>query len=167
MKWLIELIRKWFKKPDPKPEPDLYPDEIHPADINWQGVNVGAWKKIASLGVSLDGGGIIYDQEATSHWPSKRFGNNPDGTPKYLVGNAWIFIKRNGEWVGVTHEWMRPGQKRKGKASVAWDHIKHHWFPEPWTPTVGEQYGACISGLCRDATRNVNERTNIKLCTWR
>ena len=84
-----------------------------------------------------------------------------------LVGNPWIIAKLNGKWTAATHEWMRPKQKQKGRRSVHGDHIKRREFGPDWTPTVGEQYGFCVSGLCRDATRNEQERTQIVLFTWK
>ena len=159
MKWSIFI--KWLKslferKPDPKPEPDLYPDEIHPADIKWLGVNVGAWKKTHSLEVQYSPTEIIYNQGATSVWPSV---NN-------LNGNVWIIAKINGQWYAATHEYMRKGYTRRGKNTLNMDHIERREFAG-WVPQNGEKVGHLVSGLCRGRERNVSERTNIKLCTWR
>lgn len=189
MWYWIKRIIEWIKKdPLSKPSPapsDALPDAIDLTEITWLGVHVGEWKKVYSLKVSLTDSKIIYDQEGTANWPAQLFGspglkaipevdipltsklsqaNPPKGTP--LSGNPWVIAKLDGKWTAATHEWMRPGQKEKGKHTVAGDHIKRNEFGSNWKPTVGEQYGFCVSGLCRDARRNRLERTQIVLVRW-
>ena len=185
-KKIWEALKKlWEKKPKPNPEPNPDPDSgnlpdgINPSEIKWLGENVGAWDKKYSLKVSLDGDKIIYDQEGTSKWPVVMVSSvfeelsldiiddemaNIAATE--LSGNPWVIAKFNGQWKAATHEWMRPGQKIKGKVSVAGDHIKNSEFGANWKPTVGEEYGFVVTGLARGTARNVKERTQIVLFTW-
>jgi len=191
LKWLKELLEKLLK-PDPEPNPDPdqpgdpdepgndLPDAIDWKDIAWLGVNVGAWEKKFSLKVSLKGSLIVYDQEGTSKWPTVMVSSASEEESVDMVddemvnikataltGNPWIIAKLNGKWTAATHEWMRPGQKEKGKRSVHGDHIKRNEFGPNWTPTVGEEYGFCVSGLCRGVQRNQSERTQIVLMKWK
>lgn len=166
MNWftkLIELIADLFnkkKKDEEPPEEDKLPDAIDWKDITWLGVNVGGWDKKYKLRAYLDRNNIVYDQEATAAWPVK-------GTNVKVTGNSWVIAKINGRWTAATHEWLRPGQKAKSRRSVHGDHIKRREFGPDWTPTVGEEYGFCVSGLCRDAKRNAKERTQIVTMIWK
>jgi hypothetical protein len=166
MSWwkkIIELILKLFPKPDPQPqpEPDKYPDAIDVKEITWLGVNVGEWEKKYTLRVYVEGSRIVYDQQGTTDWDPKPEAGKPD-----MTGNPWIIAKLNGQWTAATHEWMTKGQKAKAKRSVHGDHIKKSEFGNDWTPTVGEEYGFLVSGLCRGSQRNQSERTQIILYTW-
>jgi len=158
---LWKLIIEIFKpKPEPEPEPDPIADAIDPKDITWLGVNVGEWDKRYSLSVNVEGSRIIYDQQGTTEWTPK----NEAGVD--ATGNPWVIAKLNGKWTAATHEWMRVGQKAKGKRSVHGDHIKRAEFGPTWTPTEGEEYGFCVSGLCRGSQRNQSERTQIIKYVW-
>lgn len=191
MSWwkkIWEAIKKLWEK-EPEPEPDQYPDAIDWKDITFLGVNVGGWEKKYELKVSLSGSKIIYDQEGTSNWTPKVVGASLTAAELFeddkalsalmredeesattmgtsLVGNPWIIAKLNGKWTAATHEWMRPSQREKGKRSVHGDHIKRAEFGSDWVPTVGEEYGFCVSGLCRGADRNEQERTQIVMMIW-
>jgi len=166
------MLWKMFFKPDPTPDPEpnpdsgQYPDAIDPKEVTWIGVNVGEWEKKYTLRVEVSGNSIVYDQQGTTDWYPK-----PEAGREDMTGNPWIIAKLNGKWTAATHEWMTKGQKAKGKASVAGDHIKRHEFGgenwEQWKPTVGEDYGFCVSGLCRGAQRNQSERTQIVMMTWK
>ena len=153
-----EVIKKLLEKktkPDPE-KPDPLADAIDPKQITWLGVNVGDWKKTLPLTVSLSQQFITYEQDGTTIWPSRL----------NTTANPWVIAKLNGKWHAATHEWMTVNQKRKDKRSVHGDHIKRREFGDAWEPTVGEEYGFCVSGLCRSTTRNVSERTQIVLIKW-
>ena len=165
--FIIELIKN---KPDPQPNPEpnpepnpdsgQYPDAIDPKEVTWLGVNVGQWDKKYTLRVNVGGSSIVYDQQGTTDWTPK----NEAGVA--ATGNPWVIAKLNGKWTAATHEWMRTGQKAKGKRSVHGDHIKKAEFGNDWVPTVGEDYGFCVSGLCRGSQRNQSERTQIIIYKW-
>ena len=155
-----DVIDDWDNSNDNNNEETGYVDAINPSDVTWLGVNVGPWEKTYDLKVSLRGSFIVYDQEATANW-----------TPKNEAGvmasaNPWVIAKINGKWYAATHEWMRVNQREKGKRSVHGDHIKHPIFGPDWTPTVGEEYGFTVSGLCRGSQRNESERTPIVIMIW-
>jgi len=162
LKKIWDLIRG--KKDPVNPQPDTLPDAINPDEIKWLGENVGKWDKKYSLKVSLTTSKIIYDQEGTSNWTPKKKSGGGDN----LVGNPWVIAKINGQWTAATHEWMRPKQKEKGKHTVDYSHIKlPNYFPPPWTPSIGEEYGFLVSGLCRCPVRNQLERTQIIKLVWK
>ena len=162
---LFDKLKAKFKrkpKPVPVPEPDSFPDEIHPADIKWLDKNIGGWKIVSSLIMRRAGNDLVYEQQATSRWEPRGPGAGQ------VVGNAWVIVKFDGQWYAVTNEFFRPGQQHKGIASVtaANGHIDHPLF-KGWNPANGEQYGFMASTLCRGAATNGQERTQIKLYTWR
>lgn len=132
-------------------------DAIALTDIVWLDTDVSAWEITSTLNVSLSGSLIVYDQDGTTKWPEV------DGA----TGNPWVFIYQDGVWYGSTTEWMTPGQTHKEKSSVNGGHMKKYdYFDSSWTPTAGVEYGFMVSGLCRSANRNVEERTQIALMTW-
>ena len=136
-------------------------DEIPLTDIVWLHTDVSEWDITSELKVSLSGSLIVYDQDGTSKWPAT-YVNGGD-----VSGNSWVFIYQDGVWYGATHEWMTPGQTHKEKSSVDGAHMKKFdYFASSWTPTPGVEYGFMVSGLCRSADRNVEERTQIVLMTW-
>ena len=49
--------------------------------------------------------------------------------------------------------------------AVAVDHIKRSPLNN-FTPQSGVRYGFMVSGLARDSTRNVEERSNVVFITW-
>lgn len=159
-KRIWKLIEKLFKpKPDPEPEPN--PEPIPLDEVTWLHTNVKDWTRTAELkSVTFSGNKIILDHSANPPWPGVLKGT------VVLAGNAWIFVKLNDKWYGATWEWLRPQQKIKGKAAVKGDHIKQaplHTF----VPKVGETYGFMVSGLARDGTRNVKERSNVVMVEWK
>ena len=136
--------------------PAQFADEINSADITWLGVDVGRWPVTHSLKVSYTATEIIYDQGATAAWPAK---NN-------ISGNVWIIAKINGKWYAATHEFMRPNTRARGKNTLNMDHIERREF-EGWSPKQGEQVGHVVTGICRGDLRNVQERTQIVVNTWK
>jgi len=190
MSWWKKLWKAikelWEKENEPNPdepsEPDdgTFPDGIDLEDIKWLGPNISGWEKKYNLAVRLDGNTIVYDQEGTANWPVKMVSSVPEDEEiedvvddevvkikaTALVGNPWIIAKLNGQWTAATHEWLRPNQRGKAKRSVHGDHIKRGEFGLNWVPTVGEEYGFCVSALARGGQTNVSERTQIVLFTW-
>ena len=85
-----------------------------------------------------------------------------------MVGNPWIFIWEDEQWYAATWEWLRPGQTCKALSSVAGSHIKRAPFGEHsgWVPTSGQTYYFMVSGLARNAVRNIEQRTNVLPFVW-
>jgi hypothetical protein len=110
----------------------------------------------------LDGNAIVFEQEATSNWPPKKYQDRND-----MVGNPFIVIVKDKEYC-VNHEWLTVGAKRKAKSCVSGGDIKKfNIFPEDWKPTVGETYYFCVAGLSRGGVTNVSERTPFKKLVWK
>ena len=148
--------------PTPTPTNAIAGDEIAVSNIVWLDTDVSKWEITSKLDVSLSGSLIVYDQDGTTKWPATYV----DGG--YVSGNPWVFVYKNGEWYGATHEWMRPRQTRKNKSSVSGSHIKeYNHFSSSWVPTPGVKYGFMVSGLARTSARNAEERTQIMLMTWK
>lgn len=83
-----------------------------------------------------------------------------------LMGNLWVLVKKDDMWYGGTCEWLKKNQKVKEKKCVNGDHIKRKPL-DKWVPGLGEEIGFFISGLARDAKRNVKERSNVVWVKWR
>lgn len=140
-------------------------DEIPLNEVVWLGTDISKWPITYNLDIDFQGGHIVYRTEATKKWPKKWMG--PIAKGGQLVGNPWVFIKKDGKWYGATYEWLRPGQKSKPLKTIAGDHIKRFsHFSSEWKPTAETYYGFMLSGLVRDSSRNVEERTPIVLGMW-
>lgn len=162
--------------PKPEPKPDPKPPVIEPApkpapgpvppiakdfsNVTWLHTNVSSWKQTSVLrSVRVTASHIVLDFDKINVWPGKNHvGANVNANP-------WIFVYRNNRWYAATFEWMRVGQTAKGINSVNGDHIKRSPLQD-FVPVKGETYGFMVSGLARDATRNVQERTNIVMVKW-
>lgn len=178
MKWLWNLLSfiKFFKdlrdkkedeKPEPKPEPVPHDDKIDLSKVVWLHHNVSGWPVTANLSqVKVSGGKISFPYDKASLWPSVKMKRSDDKGYFNAVGNPWIFAKEHGVWYAGTWEWIAQGQTSKSAKAVAGDHIKRSPLAEPWVPTSGETYGFMVSGLARDATTNIQERSNIVWITW-
>jgi hypothetical protein len=145
-----------------EPVADKFADQIdlNGTDIVWRHFNVSGWAKTANLSpVSVSGSRINLPYDKANVWA----GRNTAGA--FVNANPWIFVKMNGFWYAATWEWMGKGQTSKAVAAVAGDHIKISPLND-FKPVSGETYGFMISGLCRDATRNVSERSNVVLFKW-
>jgi len=147
------------KQPVVEPTPGPVPP-INLNTVTWLHSNVSSWKVTSTLkSVRITASHIVLDYDKTNVWPGKtHVGANVNANP-------WIFVYRNNRWYAATFEWMRVGQTAKGINSVNGDHIKKSPLHD-FKPIAGETYGFMVSGLARDATRNVQERTNIVMVKW-
>ena len=134
-----------------------------PADFSgvvWLHTNVSGWEQTANLSsITVGGGSICLPYDKTEVW----YGLDHVGA--FVNANPWIFIYQDGVLYAATWEWMRFGQTCKNASSVAGDHIKQDplWG---FAPQSGHWYGFMVSGLARDGTRNVLERSNVQLYQW-
>ncbi len=125
-------------------------------NVVWLHGNVGGWEQTASLSsVRVSGGSITLNYNKANVWPAVNGMN----------ANPWIFVQRDGRWYGATWEWLRKGQTTKSVAAVRGDHIKRAPLNN-FVPASGETYGFMVSGLIRDKTRNVSERSNVVMMRW-
>jgi len=127
--------------------------------VTWLHSNVSGWAQTASLRARVSGGSMIVDSSKKNSWPSVSKG----GTA--VNANPWIFVYQSGRWYGATWEWLRPGQSSKPTAVVNGAHIKKSPLNN-FRPRSGEVYGFMVSGLARDKTRNVKERSNVVFVRW-
>lgn len=143
---------------DAPPAGDSSPGQV-PADfagVVWLHANVSGWAQTGSLGgISISGDMINLPYDKAKVWP-------PKGD---LNANPWIFVWQDGTWYAATWEWLRFGQTSKAVAAVNGDHIKKPPL-DNFSPVSGTSYGFMVSGLARDDTRNVSERTNVVMFRW-
>ncbi len=155
--------------PDPTAEPTPGPTPVPtaPADpsaqvppdfagVVWLHTDVSDWAVTSPLSVSFGSGLIRLDYDKADVWPEDERGLN---------GNPWIFVYQDGTWYAATWEWLRGGQTAKNMSSVAGDHIKKAPLQD-FSPVSGRLYGFMVSGLARDSTRNVLERTSVEMVRW-
>lgn len=137
-------------------------DEV-PSDfdgVEWLHADVSGWRETGRLSsVRVSGDSITLDYDRARSWP----GVNHAGA--YVNANPWVFVYRDGRWYAATWEWLRRGQTTKSARSVAGDHIKKPPL-QSFRPKSGEVYGFMVSGLARDARRNVRERTQVLMYRW-
>ncbi len=143
----------------PTPTPDEPSADAVPADF--RGVvflahaDPSGWAETSSLDVTVGGGTIRLNYDKATVWPS-RGGVN---------ANPWIFVFQDGRWYAATFEWLKFGQTVKPIHTVAGNHIKRSPL-QNFRPRSGTLYGFMVSGLARDSTRNVEERTNVDMVRW-
>jgi hypothetical protein len=134
-----------------------------PSDFSgvvWLHTNVSGWAQTANLSsVTVSSSQICLNHDKANEWPGV------DHVGAFVNGNPWIFIRHDHKWYAATWEWMRHGQTCKNRSSVAGDHIKQNPF---WSfqPRSGACYGFMVSGLARDGTRNVHERSQVRKIQW-
>lgn len=135
-----------------------WPAEIT-GPITWLHTDVSSWPVTASLTASVDGGWIKFPYSKSSVWPAVNGVN----------ANPWVIVKwTDGRWYAATFEWLRFGQTSKPVGVLdgsRGDHIKKPPLSN-WRPHSGERFGIMVSGLARDGTRNVLERSNVVMVTW-
>ncbi|MBL8921008.1 MAG: hypothetical protein JNJ54_19255 [Myxococcaceae bacterium] len=140
----------------------LAPTQV-PADfagVVWLHTNASGWARTANLStVQVGASQVCLEYDKASAWP----GLNHVGA--FVNANPWIFVYRNGRWHAATWEWMRFGQTCKNRSSVHGSHIKRAPL-DTFVPVSGETYGFMVTGLARDATRNVQERTQVVMVRW-
>ena len=130
------------------------------AGVIWLHTDVSGWAQTANLSsVTVSSSQICLNHDKADVWPGL------DHVGAFVNGNPWIFIRHNHQWYAATWEWMRHGQTCKNRSSVAGDHIKQDPF---WSfqPRSGACYGFMVSGLARDSTRNVHERSQVRKIQW-
>ena len=135
-----------------------WPAEIT-GPIKWLHTDVSSWPVTASLTASVDGGWIRFPYSKSTVWPAVNGVN----------ANPWVIVKwTDGRWYAATFEWLRFGQTSKPVGVLdgsRGDHIKKPPLSN-WRPHSGERFGIMVSGLARDGTRNVIERSNVVMVTW-
>jgi hypothetical protein len=146
--------------PDPIPpaEPTAIPSDRVPADLSgveWVHGDVSGWAVTASLDVSIGGSTIRLDYDKTRVWPAVNTVN----------ANPWIFVYRDGHWIAATWEWLGFGQTTMPMSTVNGAHIGRRQLID-FQPRSGEVYGFMVSGLIRDSSRNVLERTPVVMARW-
>jgi hypothetical protein len=153
---------------EPTPEPTVGPTPVPPpsdpssqvpadfAGVTWLHTNVSGWAVTSPLSVSFGNGLIHLDYDKADVWP---------GNSEGLNGNPWVFVWQDNQWYAATWEWLRVGQTAKQMSSVAGDHIKKAPLQD-FRPVSGTLYGFMVSGLARDAQRNVLERTPVVMVRW-
>lgn len=129
------------------------------AGVVWLHANVSGWAQTASLNASAGGGSISLKYDKSHSWPEVSAG----GTR--VVANPWVFVWENGKWYAATFEWLRKGQTSKPAGTVHGSHIKKAPLDD-FVPQSGVRYGFMVSGLARDSTRSVQERSNVDMVTW-
>lgn len=124
--------------------------------IHWLHADVSGWAQTAALHASVGGGSINLSYDKAKVWPAVDGAN----------ANPWVIVNLNGQWYAGTFEWLRYGQTAKPMAVLSGGgHIKVPPLSS-WRPRSGERIGLMVSGLARDSTRNVKERSNIVMVTW-
>lgn len=134
-------------------------------NIVWLHTDVSSWQETANLSsVTIGPSTTTLNYSKTSTWPGVAMTASHGGIIN-LNANPWIFVYRNGTWYAATWEWMQVGQTVKSTSSIRGDHIKKAPL-DTFYPVKGEVYGFMVSGLARDKTRNVQERSNVVMATW-
>ncbi|MFZ3046256.1 MAG: hypothetical protein WA151_10100 [Desulfatirhabdiaceae bacterium] len=141
--------------------PDTTPDVV-PADFGgvvWLHTNVSGWAQTGVLSsVTLTDSTITLNYNKANVWP--QLSSSQD-----VNANPWIFVNLDGVWYAATWEWLKTGQTVKAITSVSGSHIKMPPL-DTFMPVSGVSYGFMVSGLARDSSRNVYERTNLLMVTW-
>lgn len=162
---LINLIKKLLKLIGIDIEQDTpsHPSKQVPKDLRgvvWLHQDVSNWAETAKLNTIIHSNAVEVDYDKSNVWK----GVNTAGA--FVNANPWIFVYKDGVWYAGTWEWLRYGQTVKSKSAVAGDHIKASPLHD-FNPIIGETYGFMVSGLARSAIRNVKERSNVVMVTWK
>lgn len=121
-------------------------------DVNFIHENVSGWAETATHNVTdISTETVWLDSDKKDAWP----------TMQGVNASCWVIFKVNGAWYASTFDYMRPGQVSKGIDDPA---IQTHEFR--WRPSHGEEIGFMVSGLARDARRNVSVRSNVVFVTF-
>jgi hypothetical protein len=139
--------------PAAAPSSESVPEDL--SGVEFLHSDVSDWQVTSSLHVSIGGGTIRLDYDKARTWRAVNGVN----------ANPWIFVFRDGHWYAATFEWLKFGQTTKPIHTVAGDHIKRRPLHD-FQPRSGEVYGFMVSGLARDDTRNVHERTPVVMVRW-
>jgi hypothetical protein len=169
---VTEIIKAELDKPtipddhsdsveDSAPEPVEPATSVYdnlPSDfdgVTWLHTDVSGWPVTTTLNVTLDSKYIHLAYNGASWKPVSN-----------VSGNLWLIIDYKGKRYAATCEWTRHNQSVKEKKCVNGDHIKRDPL-KTWKPTKGETIGFMVSGLCRDAKRNVQERSDVAWVVWK
>jgi len=156
LKKIINWLKKLFKG-HKYPTPSEFPK-----DLIWLGVDVSGWKITAKCPCTVKGNTIVLDSDKKSVWP--KAGGIDGGVTN---ANAWIVLNYKGQNYAATWEWMAFGKNTKKLTGKLGSYIKRSSvIPYNWHPKSGEKIGLFVSGLCRDKTRNVSERSHVCWVTW-
>ena len=138
-------------------------------NVTWIHTNVSQWPETSRITkVSIkESGEVCIHHSKSQVWPAGQ------ALGMSLTGNPWIIVKLNGRYYAGIWEWLRPGQECKmghfqyGIAGL-YLHPTHslpkHIKREPlnsWVPRGGTIVGFMVSGLARDNSRSVMERSNV------
>ena len=149
--WILSLFGK-----ETKPEVEF------PAGLVWLGVDVSGWTKTAKCTCNVAGNAVSLDSDKKNVWP--KAGNVDGGV---CNANAWIIFDYNAKTYAATWEWLAVGQSVKKITNKLGTYIKKNPpIPASYHPKSGDKIGLFVSGLCRDKSRNVSERSNITWIKW-
>lgn len=138
------------------------PKQEFPKDLIWLGTDVSGWKDTADLKVSVVGKAVMMDSTKKDVWPVA--GKVDKGV---CNANAWIIFDYDGKTYAATWEWLAKGQNVKKLTNKLGTYIKKTPpIPSSWNPKSGEKIGIFVSGLCRDSSRNVFERSEVVWIIW-
>jgi hypothetical protein len=147
----------WLQQFVPDTSPDVVPADF--AGVVWLHTNVSGWAETGVLAsVTFTSSTITLNYNKANVWPQLSSSQDCNANP-------WIFVKLDGVWYAATWEWLRKGQITKSIEAVSGSHIKVPPL-NTFMPVSGVQYGFMVSGLARDSSRNVYERTNVVMVTW-
>ena len=154
-KWLENLWNKWFGKNE-----SVTPE--FPEGLNWLGLNISDWPVTAKCTPSIAGNIVNMEHDKKNIWP--KAGNVDGGV---CNANCWIILNYNAKNYAATWEWLKVGQCKKVLTGKLGSYIKKSQvIPSSWHPKSGEKVGLFVSGLCRDSSRNVSERSNVTWINW-
>jgi hypothetical protein len=157
-------VRDKAAEPEPAPSPEPAPepgeeesDEIDMNKVTFLHTDVSGWRISSRVTrVRIGDPPVCIEHTMAGRW------RDVGGAE----GNPWVFANINGRWYAATYEWLRPGQTCK---NVDRESIGPHTKKSPiegWRPRSGEMVGFMVSGLARDSTRSVEERSNVVLVRW-
>ena len=151
--------------PNPPLNP-IAPDLSNVAIVSGDASDVLTWAQTAVLTASfLSPDTIRLDSDKKGVWPAgfPLGGSLPSDE---LNANAWVVVFRGTNWYAGTFEWMRPNQTDKSTSNMGRPDFAVKSPLTDFSLTSGESYGFFVSGLARNATRNVLERSNIVMLTF-
>lgn len=155
--WAWDVTPEPPQPPPPNPEDDL----IDLNKVKWLHTDVSDWAVTAKLNaIKIKTETIVVDYDKACVWPGVVIKDGVEAN-----ANPWIFINLDGTWYGATWEWLKTCQTEKFLYAVDGSHIKMPPL-DTWHPVSGETYYFMVSGLARDSTRNVLERSNLLKVVW-
>ncbi len=142
------------------------PGDKHPSihAIRFLGPSIAGWQETTTLHAYKQGASLMLRYDKADIWPEAT-SRATDGGP--LVGNVWVVVQVDGEWLCDTWDWMRPGQQSKALASVRGTdgHIQRPPL-STWIPRSGHAYGFIVSTPARAGVETIMERSQISWVDW-